>query len=87
MEKKLKDWKIIAQIEAAILRFWWGQKGEERCIHWLARDVLYKPKWEGGLGLRNLVVFNMALLAKKGWENFAISRVSTGSDFESKVFL
>ncbi|KAL8496805.1 hypothetical protein ACS0TY_020472 [Phlomoides rotata] len=58
---------ILEKIESAIARFLWGQKGEEKRVHWLRWDVLCKPKKKGGFGLRNLGNFNSALLAKQGW--------------------
>ncbi|KAL8549530.1 hypothetical protein ACS0TY_008385 [Phlomoides rotata] len=58
---------IIEQIEFVIARFLWGQKKDERRVHWLKWDVLCRDTEDGGLGLRRLGDFNLALLAKQGW--------------------
>ena len=48
-------------------RFWWGQRGLERKVHWLGKNHLIRRKSEGGMGFRELSLFNMALLARQGW--------------------
>ena len=35
---------------------------------WLSLDKLCSPKAEGGLGFKKLKEFNLALLAKQGWQ-------------------
>ena len=56
---------LINEIKALISKFWWGYRGDQRKIHWIAWDKMCKPKGEGGMGFRELGKFNDSLLAKK----------------------
>lgn len=40
---------------------------DRRKIPWVSWMVMYKPQEEGGLGIKNLDWFNLALLAKWRW--------------------
>ncbi|XP_068486381.1 uncharacterized mitochondrial protein AtMg00310-like [Phaseolus vulgaris] len=48
-------------------RFLWGWGKEKRPISWVSWKTLCKPKEEGGLGIRDICKFNVALLAKWRW--------------------
>ena len=56
---------LYGQISTMICRYWWNQQEEKHKIHWLSWDTMLKLKCEGGLGLRDIHAFNMAMSCKQ----------------------
>ena len=87
---------LCNDIEAMIRKFWWGQQGDRRKIHWKKWEFLCKPKSKGGLDFRKLGKFNEAMLAKQVWrlvydtdslfyKVFKAKYFPTGTIFDAKV--
>lgn len=59
--------KVIKDIFLLQSRFFWHGNEDKKGSHWLKWSNVCKPKEEGGLGVRNVILFNEALLLKWKW--------------------
>jgi hypothetical protein len=57
----------ISLIEYIFKAFLWGGSEESRKINWIKWEKICKAKDKRGLGIRDLRVFNIALLGKWWW--------------------
>jgi hypothetical protein len=58
---------LCKHIDGVLRDFWWRSKEGRRRTCWAAWDDMSKPKHMGGLGFRNIELFNLALLARQAW--------------------
>ena len=58
---------LCNEIEVLIRKFWWGERGNRRKIHWLKWDEMTKSKMVGGMGFKDLAMYNDSLLVKHAW--------------------
>lgn len=59
--------KVVEEITKLQRRFLWGGVGENNKIAWVKWETICLPKDKGGLGIKNLELFNIALLTKWRW--------------------
>jgi hypothetical protein len=77
---------LCKNINGMMQRFLWNHMSKTSKIPWMSWDRLSRSKSMGGIGFRDLVVFNQALLAKQGWRLIQNPNSLTARIFKNKYY-
>nr|XP_027065280.1 uncharacterized protein LOC113691366 [Coffea arabica] len=84
--------KLCKEISSLMANYWWGEANGKNKIHWCAWKKLTRNKYMGGLGFKDLMAYNTALLGKQVWRmltqpNLLVSQVMKAKYFpRSSIF-
>jgi hypothetical protein len=77
---------LCKEINKLMQNFWWSHMSNNSKIHWMSWKKMGRAKSIGGLGFRDLVSFNKALLAKQGWRLLQDPDSMVGKILKAKYF-
>jgi hypothetical protein len=67
-------------------RYWWSQQDKVNKIHWVSWEKMTRSKKKGGLGYRDLHVFNMVMLARQAWRLLVCPETLCAQVLRAKYF-
>jgi hypothetical protein len=78
---------LIADIGKMLNAFWWGHGGAtNRGLHWMSWEKLTVHKNNGGMGFKDLIAFNAAMLGKQAWKFITDGNSLVSGLFKSRYF-
>nr|XP_027101745.1 uncharacterized protein LOC113722690 [Coffea arabica] len=80
--------RVCKDLSSLMSNYWWGEANGKNKIHWCSWRKLTQSKNMGGLGFKDLMAFNAALLGKQVWRlitqpNLLVSQVMKAKYFPS----
>lgn len=83
---------LCNELKRQIANYWWKENEDIKRIHWVAWKTMKRLKKHGSMGFRDLVNFNLAMLAKQAWlilknSGSLLVQLLQEKYFEGKVFM
>ena len=83
---------IAKKLTIIVAQFWWSPGKSTRGLHWKSWDKVCINKDEGGLGFKDIMDFNTAMLGKQLWRlieksNTLFSRVFKGRYYKNAALV
>ena len=77
---------VIAKINSIISGFWWGNKNNQNSMHWLKWSKVCKDVDDGGMGFKDIISFNKAMLSKQLWRIISNPKSLVSNTLQSLYF-
>jgi ribonuclease HI len=77
---------LCSEINSLMQKFWWGHQDNNSRIHWMSWGRLGLSKATGGMGFRDFLSFNKALLAKQAWRIWSNPQSLVAKTMRAKYF-
>jgi hypothetical protein len=78
---------LCDEIGRMVARYWWANMDNERKMHWVSWEKMCIRKEEGGMGFRDLYLFNLAMLARQAWRLITVEESLCAQVLRAKYYM